>query len=154
MRSNPYQQYVKDDILTSDPIKLVQLLYRGALEAVADARTKLARGDVKGRSAAITKTIQILTELVVSLDHERGGELSARLVALYDYAQRRLLAANFEQSDPPLAEVEGILQTLADAWLSIQASQAPGKNVAEHLQPCPIQAVVDTGDYVSLSCAY
>jgi len=153
MRSNPYQQYVNDDILTADPMKLVELLYRGALEAVADARTKLALGDVKGRSGAITKAIQILTELAVSLDHERGGELSTRLAALYDYAQRRLIAANFEQVDGPLAEVEGILQTLADAWVSIEASQAAKTTRARTPEKFATQ-FVDTGDYVSLSCAY
>ena len=152
MRSNPYQQYANNEILTADPIKLIRLLYSGALEAVAEARTRLAHGDVKGRSAAITKAIQILTELAVSLNHEKGGELSARLAALYDYAQRRLIAANYEQIDAPLAEVEGILQTLSDAWLSVEPQHA-AKVETPAVNPYEMQPAMDAGDYVSLSIA-
>jgi flagellin-specific chaperone FliS len=39
------------------------------MEAVLDARTNLARGDIKGRTAAVTKAVEILAELSSSLDH-------------------------------------------------------------------------------------
>ena len=70
MQTNPYEAYIEDEILTADPVKLVQMLYRGAMEAIADARVKLARGDIKGRSGAVTKAVEILAELSSSLDHE------------------------------------------------------------------------------------
>jgi flagellar protein FliS len=140
MRSNPYRAYVEDEILTADPVKLVQMLYRGAMEAVADARAKLAMGDIKGRSAAVTKAVEILAELSSSLDHERGGELSASLAALYDFAQRRLLAGNQEQADRPLAEAGRVLETLGEAWMGL-AVPSPGRAAG---QP----------ERVPLSCAY
>ena len=124
MRTNPYQTYIEDEILTADPVKLVQLLYRGAIEAIRLARTKLETGDIRARSAALTKTIEILTELTSSLNHERGGELTARLAALYDYMQWRLIEANREQVDPPLEEVEQILGKLEDAWSQVKGPAA------------------------------
>src|ERR1700692_2100009 len=120
MQANPYQTYVDDEILTADPLKLVDLLYRGALEAVGCARVKLASGDIKARSAAVTKAIEILVELTSSLDYQRGGELSTQLAALYDYMQRRLIDANREQADAPLAEVEQILETVGEAWAQVK----------------------------------
>jgi flagellar protein FliS len=154
MRSNPYEAYIEDEILTADPVKLVQMLYQGAMEAVADARAKLAAGDIKGRSAAVTKAVEILAELSCSLDHERGGGLSASLAALYDFVQRRLLAGNQEQADLPLAEAKRILQTLAEAWLDLPvASDASAK---PDLGGGPGQASdwIGRRERVPLSCAY
>src|SRR5438552_16754016 len=98
------------------------MLYRGEIKAVSDARAKLAWGDIKGRSAAVTKAVEILGELFSSLDHERGGVLNANLAALYDFAQRSLLAGNQEQADRPLAEAERVLKTLGEAWMGLAAS--------------------------------
>ena len=153
MRSKTYQKYIDDDILTADPMKLVQLLYQGALDAVGDARANLARGDVKGRSAGITKAIEILTELSATLNHEQGGELSARLAALYDYMQRRLIVANQQQTDPPLAEVSGLLQTLAEAWLSVNESTSRVDMQRVSDSAAPYGKVVENDGYVPLSCA-
>jgi flagellar secretion chaperone FliS len=109
----------------------VHLLYRGAIEAVQDARHYLADGKIAERSRAISKACAILIELSATLDHEAGGELAGRLAALYDYMQRRLLEANLQQIDPPLGEVLGLLVTLAEGWGEISkpdAQPAPSAN--------------------------
>lgn len=116
MRLNAHQRYVEDEVLTADPLRLVQLLYRAAVEAVAGARLHLHNGEIRPRSRAITKAINILAELSSSLDHETGGQLSLQLVQLYDYMQRRLIEANASQADAPLAEVESLLSSLEEAW--------------------------------------
>lgn len=108
--------YVEHEILQADPIRLVQLLYRGALEAVGKARVHLGQGNIKERSQQITKAADILNELTLSLDRERGGEIAANLAELYDYLQRRLQDANFRQAEDPLIEAERLLSTLLEAW--------------------------------------
>jgi len=117
--------YRIEKILSADPLDLVRLLYGGAMEAVDTARRCLAARDIRGRSAAISKAIEILSELIVSLDRDRAPELSPRLAELYDYMQRRLLAANFEQVDAPLAKVFRLLETLAQAWNQVPAPAPP-----------------------------
>jgi flagellar secretion chaperone FliS len=129
MSMHAQDAYRLDKILSSEPIELVCSLYSGSIEAVETARHSLAAGDIRGRSAAISKALGILDELTASLHHDRAAELSHRLAELYDYMQRRLLAANFAQADAPLAEVLGLLQTLAEAWNGVPAS------VASHASP-------------------
>jgi flagellar secretion chaperone FliS len=116
--------YEEEEILSADPLTLVRWLYRGAIEAVEMARRRLAVRDIRGRSAAISKAVEILGELIASLHHEGASEVSRRLVELYDYMQRRLLAAHFEQADAPLAEVLQLLRTLAEAWNQMPAPKA------------------------------
>jgi flagellar secretion chaperone FliS len=116
MPCNPYAAQLDVSILTAEPIELVRILYRTALDSVSGARAHLAAGEIKERSQAIGKAVSIIHELALSLNPEVEPSLAGTLAELYDYMQRRLLAANFEQSDAPLAEVMGLLETMTDAW--------------------------------------
>ncbi len=111
-----YREYLDSEVLSADPIKLVQLLYRGALDAISGARRALASKDIATRSRLITKASAILNELALSLDHSTQPELCRNLVELYDYMLRRLIDANTQQVEAPLVEVEGLLRELLAAW--------------------------------------
>jgi flagellar protein FliS len=111
-----YANYFESEVLGATRIELVRALYRGAMEAIAQARRHLASGEIRERSRQITKAWQILAELTRSIDHMQGGDLGRSLVELYVYMQNRLLEANAQQSAEPLAEVERLLATLAEAW--------------------------------------
>src|SRR5436305_10192191 len=107
MWNNGHDSYLESKVMSADPVELVNLLYQGCRQAVRDAREHLAAGRIAERSTAISNACEILTELNSALDRGRGGEISERLARLYDYMQRRLLDANFRQSDEPLMEVLG-----------------------------------------------
>lgn len=128
MMRDARQTYLTETILSAEPLELIRLLYAGATESVEQARAHLANHNIRGRSAAISKAVAILSSLAWSLDHGNAPALSGRLAALYDYMQRRLLEANIKQLDAPLAEVLGILHTVADAWKKISAP--PGTPVS------------------------
>jgi flagellar protein FliS len=116
MPNNPYAAHLQASILTAEPVELVRILHRTALESLQDARFHLAAGDIPGRSAALSKTINIVRELSLSVNHESEPVLARTLVELYDYIQRRLLAVHLEQSEAPLLEVADLLTTLCEAW--------------------------------------
>lgn len=132
--------YIENEILQADPIRLIQLLYRGAIDAVGKARTHVREGDIPARSNQITKASNIVTELALSLDRDQGGELAVNLAELYDYIQRRLQDANFRQIEEPLAEVERLLTTLLEAWDQC----APGTVAQQHTKPLEAQPTRQT----------
>jgi flagellar protein FliS len=117
--------YLEGRVLSADPLELVRLLYQGCSDAVREARRCLADGEVAERSRWVTKATDILTELIASLDRQRGGEIAGRLALLYDYMQRQLLDAHLRQADEPLAEVLVLLMTLGEAWAGVQAQSRP-----------------------------
>ncbi len=123
MANTNYNRYREEEILNADPVKLVLMLYRGALEAVGAARKHLAAGEIRPRSKQIVKAWEILQELSRSLDHAQGGELSQNLGGLYAYMQTRLMEANSRQSDVPLEEVEKLLRTLEEGWEKVGAAE-------------------------------
>jgi flagellar protein FliS len=123
--------YLEDEILNADPVKLVQMLYSGALDATGAARQHLASGAIRQRSRQIMKAWEILFELRSSLDQQQGGEIGRWLTGLYAYMQGRLMEANTQQSDAPLAEVESLLSTLGDAWQGVKPPPAPERATYE-----------------------
>ena len=132
-----HDAYLESRVLTADPIELVNMLYQAGLQAVREARRHLAEHRIADRSRAINQACQIVIELAVSLDHERGGEISRRLALLYDYMQRRLLEANIKQSDEPLADVLGLLTTLTEAWDGVRNSEIKSEPAVEIPWPEP-----------------
>jgi flagellar protein FliS len=140
MWNNTQDAYLESRVLTADPLELVNLLYQGCMQAVREARVHLAEGRILERSREINKACQIVIELATSLDHERGGEISQRLALLYDYMQRRLLEANMQQIDAPLADVLGLLSTLAEAWAQIRTSADNPVVASPRSQPVPQEA--------------
>jgi flagellar secretion chaperone FliS len=150
MYQSMYQESLDAEVLTAEPMELVQMLYRGALGSVGAARRALNAGDIATRSRKISNAIAILNELALSLDHSKDPAFSSNLVELYDYMLRRLIEANVNQIEPPLVEVEGLLGGILAAWQ--QAAQAE-----EQSQPnTGILAYADeTGtEYRQLSYAY
>jgi len=121
---DPYQAYLDNNIAAGNPVGLVTALYEGAIKAVQQARHCLETEDIWGRSKAISRAVDILTELILSLDHEKGGDLSARLKELYGYMQHRLLTAHAVQEDEPMAEVIGLLTNLLDGWYQVAGKLA------------------------------
>lgn len=124
MYQNLYREYVDNEILSADPARLVQMLYRGALDAIGAARRALAAGEIEPRSRQISKATAILNELALSLDHAQAPELCRNLVELYDYTVRRLIEANVQQADAPLAEVERLLGIVLEGWQEADATPA------------------------------
>jgi flagellar secretion chaperone FliS len=125
MWNTAHDAYLETRVLAADPLELVRILYRAAITATRDARNHLAAGDIAARSKSISKVCDILIELSRSLDPKRGGEIGTRLAALYDYMQRRMIEANCQQSDPPLAEVLALLSTLSEGWEGITQPEIP-----------------------------
>ena len=56
------------NVLSADPMELVCLLYRHALDNVREARRHLANHDIAERAKAISKAIAIIGELLIFPD--------------------------------------------------------------------------------------
>lgn len=116
MYANANDAYLESRVLSAEPIDLVRMLYQAAIDAVRNARRHLQAGEIAARSHSINKACAILAELQSSLDHERGAELAVRLDSLYEYLQRKLVEADFKQSDACLSEALGLLSNLFEGW--------------------------------------
>lgn len=123
--ANQYRQTdVASATLEASPHRLIALLLAGARERARLAAACLERGDLPRKSKAISDASAIIGGLNGALNLEAGGEIADGLQALYDYAQRRLLAANIENDPAPLREVDALLGDIESAWLAIAPPEA------------------------------
>jgi flagellar secretion chaperone FliS len=121
--------YFEQTILNADPIELTRLVFQRAISSVREARERMREGKIAERAAAITRAYAALAELLSALRPETAPEIAGRLQSLYLYMQGRLLEANQQQADQPLAEVLGLLSTLSEAWSGVAAELAIGQEV-------------------------
>ncbi len=120
-RTLAYQEVgVHSGVAYADPHRLVQMLFDGALERIAQARGAIERGDVAWKGDRIGKAIAIVAGLRESLDEESGGEIAANLRALYDYLERRLFDANLHSDAAALAEAAALLKEIKSGWDAIR----------------------------------
>lgn len=118
--ANQYRQTgVSSAALDANPHRLIALMLAGARERARLAAACLQRGDLPRKSQAISDASAIIGGLNGALNMEAGGDIADGLQALYDYAQRRLLAANADNDPRPLHEVDDLLGDIESAWLAI-----------------------------------
>jgi flagellar secretion chaperone FliS len=108
----------------ASPHKLITMLYDGLLKHLRLAKAHMLKGELGNKAAALSKAMSILDQgLRASLDDEKGGDISARLRALYDYSERQLVLANARNDVSRVDEVIALIEPLRAAWVGI-ATQA------------------------------
>lgn len=121
---NALQQYqrvnAQTSIVDADPHRLIQLLFRGALERINMARARIQAKDFEGKNRLISGTIDIVIGLRGFLDLEKGGDLADKLEALYFYIERTLVKANMQNDVTALDEAASLLGEIKDGWDGIR----------------------------------
>jgi flagellar protein FliS len=118
---DPIHSYRETQIKTATPAKLILMLYDGAIKYINLAVEKLnnkykAYDEVSNH---IIRAQDIVTELMVSINFEKGGEIAKNLFSLYMYMNRRLLEANIKKNSAVLEEIKKLLMELRSAWAEI-----------------------------------
>lgn len=108
--SNEYQSR---SVETANPAQLVLMLYDRILVGILRARQSEERQVVNHE---LQRVQQILSELTITLDHERGGEIAANLHALYGFCRDRVIKANVTQDLHLLEDVDAVVRDLRNAW--------------------------------------
>ena len=121
---NGLNAYRQTQVQSRTPLELVVMLYDGALRFMTDARGAIERRDIPARRVAMTRAMDIITELRSTLDMESGGPIAESLDELYGFANRRLMDAAMKNDAKPINEVRRVFETLRDAWQTIATPQA------------------------------
>ena len=95
------------------------MLYEGTIRFAQVAREQLLDRNYEKAQAAFERVDAILGELHAGLRPESNPELCDRFAALYNFASRKLLEANFTHSIVPLDDALAILQHLRETWVMV-----------------------------------
>jgi len=127
-----YDEYKKTAIDTSDNVRIVSLLFDGAVNFLKVARMKMEQNDIPGRGIYLGKATAIVSELMKALNMKEGGEIAANLWRLYDFVLDRLLKANLKNDLNSLEEAERVLENIRAGWKDMERSQIAARSAATH----------------------
>ena len=131
---NASSTYKETRIKTASQGQLIIMLYDEAVKQLNFAlellelnnTEKKDPGRIEQISKAVMKAEEIITELMVSLDFEQGGEIAKSLFALYTWFNRELLEANISQDMERVKTVRDMFLDLRNSW-----NEIAGKYTAE-----------------------
>jgi flagellar secretion chaperone FliS len=118
---NPLNAYRETKIKTASQGQLIIMLYDEAVKQLDIAIDELSRPvrKIDRISNAIIKTQDLITELMVSLDFEKGGDIAKNLLSLYMFFNRQLMEANMKKDPEPLTHVRKMVFELRSAWTEV-----------------------------------
>ena len=139
--NNAYTAYQRNNVNTASQGRLVVLLYEGAIKhlnaalILFDSDNKIKTSNIEQFGIHIQKTQAIITELQVSLDMEKGGDISKNLMSLYLYFNEELMDVTISHNKTKLQFILKMINELADSWRIIANStaNAPAAKVANAL---------------------
>ena len=118
---NPLNAYKETNIRTASGGKLIVMLYDEALKqidfALEQLNQKAKRLDKV--NIALLKAQDIITELMASLDFEKGGDIAKNLFSLYMFFNQQLIDTNIKKDPEPAQNVRKLLAELRDVWAEI-----------------------------------
>ena len=130
--NNALSTYKETKIKTANQGQLLLMLYDEAIRQL-DRSMELLEANKKGKKdpgkieligKAITKTQDILTELMVSLDFEQGDEIARNLFALYTWFSKELLEGSIKHDILKIMSVRNMMNELRTAWQEIARKNA------------------------------
>ncbi len=138
---NAYTAYQRNNVNTASQGRLVVLLYEGAIKnlnsamSLFDAEDKIKTVNIEQFGIYIQKAQAIVTELQVSLDMEKGGDIARNLMSLYVYFNEELMDVSINHNKTKLQFVLKMLNELVESWRMIANStaNAPAAKVANAL---------------------
>jgi flagellar protein FliS len=105
---------------SAPPLKLVQMLYEGALRFLEQAEGAHALGEPARFQERCLRAQAIVAELRSALDATHSPELAENLRELYLFAEGEIRQAMISENGEPLAPVREVLATLLDGWKRLE----------------------------------
>lgn len=112
-------QYKNNQVMTAPKKKLLIMLFDGAIKNLKLAELSIESKDIEKTNTYLTKTQNIISELMLTLNFDAGGDIAKNLYQLYEYMYNRLIRANIDKDVAVVIEVKNFMEELRDTWEQI-----------------------------------
>lgn len=121
MNYSNYQStaYKEASVTTSSQTQLIVMLYDGAIRFLREAVDAIEKKDVTAKGKACDRSLAIVQHLHLSLDMDRGQEISSELERLYSFVISKIVDGSRQLSANDLGEAIKVLDILRTAWTEL-----------------------------------
>lgn len=117
--NSQFQAYKQVNINTMNRGKIVIMLFTGAITFLNKAKLHMESRNYFEKGRFINKALDVINELNVSLDLERGQDIAKNLRKIYTFATRYVNEASIKNDPQMIDSVINILNTLKSAFEEI-----------------------------------
>ena len=119
-RNNAQVKYQETQISTATKEQLLLITYDIGIKACRTAEAALSGDEAKRdfglANREIIRAQEVVRELMVTLNTDKGGDMAKSLVQLYDYMYQLLVDANIKKEPENIVTVRGMLEELKSTW--------------------------------------
>lgn len=127
---DPLRAYQKTKVETADTIELVIMCYDATIQDLESAKKLHSNQAAEPSCEKIRHAQDIITELLIGLDYERGGEIAQNLSRLYNFILRQLIGINSRPDTTMYDHLIHILSELKEAWEIVRESAVKSHTVS------------------------
>ena len=104
------------EVMPTTAIRLVVMLYEGAITSLEAAAAAFEKKDFDEGIKNIDMSIDIVSQLYLALDSEKGGEIADNLSRIYGYILKELQKSKDSKNVQNVRDMAGLLQHLHESW--------------------------------------
>ena len=118
--NNAQYTYQATRITTATKDQLLIITYDIGIKACRTAENAMTAKtpDYDLANKEVIRTQEVIRELMVTLNKDRGGEMADKLMQLYEYMYQLLVDANMKKEPDNIRTVRGMLEELKQTWES------------------------------------
>ena len=125
--SSPYSTYEVTSIETASQSRLIVMLYDGAIRFMNKGAECIDNEDIENAHRHLTRSTDIVSELLSGLRLEQGGDLGRNLQRLYVFVFEQIVEANLRKDAAQARRMVGIMGTLREGWVEVMNQTTAGK---------------------------
>jgi len=115
MYPNAVNVYKNNSVNYASKEQLLLMLVDGAVKFAKRAKEAINKKDIKNAHEFLTRTQDIFTELMISLDRN-AGEWANNLFNVYEFIKNELFQINMEKNEERLDKLMPIIEDVRDTW--------------------------------------
>lgn len=116
MTTQGARAYQQTSVTTTDPARLILMLYDGAIKNLFLVREGIRENNLQKRGEHLSKTIAIITELLSSVQGDEENEVAAFLRNMYSSMLTELVKVNLDNDPEPVELSIKYLAQMREIW--------------------------------------
>lgn len=108
--------YLRDAVLTATPEQLQLMLYDGAIRFALQARDAIDKKDYETMYLRLTRSQNIVLEMLNGLNHDINPQLCGRMAAIYNFIYRKLIDACVHRNTEEIDDAVRLLRMERETW--------------------------------------
>ena len=116
IQQDAQENYQATQIATATKEQLLLITYDIGIRSCQTAEGALEEKDYEVSNRELVRAQNVIRELMVTLNVDRGGEVAESLMRLYDFMHRYLVQANIDKDSSKVSIVTNMLKELRQTW--------------------------------------